>query len=205
MNIATVKLPEWYKRLGDQSPVASAKGWLRLKIASGDREILLEAQREHDALLRQIPPGNPSDLAKQRWRGLRDEYARTHDARILDQIDEVGHKGEALAAELRSRKHLIRDSARKVAATKNCGPIYVKIFEAATEVVLERIRNTEKVEREASEILDAPYSPSSLLKSLAGNAYREPASDPNYLSPPANVLGELWPAIVANSGKEKTK
>lgn len=211
MNTTTAKLPPWFDRY-NPAPTASPRGWLNLKIANGDRETLIQTQREYEAVMREMPAGNPRDLAKARWRTLREEYRRTSDARILDQLDELGEQGATLATELYARKHVIRDSARRVAAAKNCGPIYVKVFEAAVEIILERVADTERAEREANEILDVPYSPSGLLKGLASLAsyfktqaecYRESAGDLNYLAPPAQALGpELWASVTANSERK---
>lgn len=103
-------------------------------------------------------------------------------------------------------------SARAIAAKRNCAPIYCRIFQAAIEHVLERVRDTERAEREANEILGTPYCPSQALKGLAAlasyfttevNVYRDFDQSTPHLLPPSQALGDLWPAIVANSGDRK--
>lgn len=205
-------LPTWFNKY-DGSPVASAAGWLKFKVAGADRQVLLETQKEHDAFLRQMPGGNPHDLAKAQWCRLREKHRQTGDPKILDQLAELGDRGVTRAGELYARKRVIRSAARCVADSHNCSPVYARVFQSAAETVLERIRDTEQAERAAHEMIDFKYTPSPLLKALAHLAnryltdaavYRERSEDLKELPVPAHALGpELWAVIVNSERKVK--
>lgn len=197
----TATLPAWHDPYCDD-PVAS-QSWIKIKLAAADRALLLETQAEYAGLMQQLSKKNPTDTGKNKWVSLRAEYAKNRDPEILAELDRVGERGQILALEVRARNHMLHSEAAKIATRKNCGPVYARVFEAALGQVLEKIHECERVERQAAETVNLPYTPSPLLRSLAKLAgylktnatnYSNPA-DATGLPPPSTALGDLWQGI----------
>lgn len=195
-----------------EAPTASPK-WIgpELRFKAEQRRTLVDSQAAYDALQKELPPIHFRDLAKNRWRHVRAEYEKTHKPELLEELGRIGPKGERLAEESRTKKWSIRSAARKIAGDRGCAPIYAAIFRQAAEIARERVTNTERSEREANLIVDLPYQPTELLKSLVNLAanfqsqastYEEP-DKLAFIQPPRDVLGELWPAIANSERKAK--
>lgn len=190
---------------------ASSK-WLgpELKVSKEQRRVLTDTQAEYDQLGRQMPAVHFRDLGRQKWRQVRAEYEKSHDAGLLEQLAKLGDKGSRYGEEMRDKKHAIRAAQRKLSGDRGCAPIYAALFAQAAQIVRERVRETERSEREAGEIVELPWAPSELLKSLVNlasdlqnrAAVYEAPDNLAFVQPPRDVLGEFWPAI-ANSERKK--